>query len=207
MGGIGGTFSTMSWLAVLGGAYTLYQLSRGWPDFWNRELSPKSRQLAGGVAFFLLVPIGVLLHEFGHMLAAWSTSSTVLGLHYFVYWGYVSYVPSSDSAVLAWYVALAGNFVSFVLGVICLAVALRATQIRAVARLVLAQLGVLELTQTLIFYPLISLDPQFDGDWDAIYSFGAPLASWATAIVHAASLVAFTLVLRKSREANWLLRG
>jgi hypothetical protein len=40
-------------------------------------------------------------------------------------------------------------------------------------RAVLLQLGILEVVQTLIFYPFISLDPNFEGDWDTIYSFQA----------------------------------
>jgi hypothetical protein len=100
------------------------------------------QQLAGGVAFFLLTPVSVLLHEYGHMAAAWSTASRVLGLHYFFYWGYVEYVPSSSSALLAWYVSLAGNFVSYALGVACLAVALL-VKLKPVVRLVLYQFGMI----------------------------------------------------------------
>ena len=207
MGGVADTFSGLAWLSILGAGFTLYQLSKNWRTFWNDELSGQDRQLAVGLAFFLLVPVGVLLHELGHIVAAWSTNSQVLGLHYFVYWGYVEYIPATNSPLLEWYVSLAGNFVTYALGIICLAVAIFATRLKEVVRVMLAQLGILEMAQTLVLYPLISIDPAFDGDWDTIYSFRVPLASGLTLAVHLASLVGFVLLMQRNREANHLLRG
>jgi hypothetical protein len=212
LGGIGNTLSGLTWLYLLGAGYTVYQLSKNWRKFWGDSLSPASYQLAVSVAFFLLVPVGVLLHEFGHMLAAWSTGSRVLGLHYFIYWGYVQvqYAPSNDIALLNlidWYVALAGNFVSYLLGIACIVAALRLTNLKAVLRVVLIQLGILELVQTLIIYPLMSLDPSFVGDWSSIYSFHAPVASWATLVVHVLSLAGFVWLMRVNKQATYLSRG
>ncbi len=207
MGGIADTFSSLTWISILGAGLTLYQLGKNWRTFWNDELSGQDRQLAGSVAFFMLVPIGVLLHELGHIMAAWSTNSQVLGLHYFVYWGYVEYIPATSSPLLEWYVSLAGNFVTYALGIICLAAAIFALRLKEVVRVMLAQLGVLEMAQTLVLYPLISIDPAFDGDWDTIYSFDAPLASGLTLAVHIISLAGFVLLMQRNREANRLLRG
>jgi hypothetical protein len=203
LGGIGDTFPTITVIYLFAGAYTLYRLVTHWREFWSDGLTARNQQLAGGVAFFLLVPVGVLLHEFGHMLAAWSTGSQVLGLGYFFYWGYVEYIPASSSPLLDWYVALAGNFVSYLLGVGSLAVSFL-WRMRPILRLVLFQLGVLELVQTLSFYPLISLDPEFYGDWDSIYSFRVPLASGITLAVHLLSLAAFILLLKRHRSGNML---
>jgi hypothetical protein len=197
LGGIGDLFTGVSVIYLLIGAYILYQLVTRWREFWSGDMSMQNQQLAGGVAFFLLVPVGVLLHEFGHMLAAWSTTSRVLGLHYFVYWGYVEYIPSANSPLLLWYVALAGNFVSYLLGFACLAAALL-VNMKPILRLILYQLAMLELIQTLVVYPLMSLDPSFNGDWDSIYSFQAPVASWITLVVHLLSLVALVFIVRRS---------
>ncbi len=206
MGGIGDTFSSLTIIYMFAGAFTLYQVVKSWRGFRAGALTAHNRQLSGGVAFFLLVPIGVLLHEFGHMLAAWSTHSQVLGLHYFFYWGYVEYIPSSNSPLLDWYVALAGNFVSYVLGIACLAVAATWSSLRPALRFTIMQLGVLELIQTLIFYPLISIaDPNFHGDWDSIYSFQAPIASWATLVVHIVSLVGFVLFMRWNKSMRTMM--
>jgi hypothetical protein len=60
------------------------------------------------------------------------------------------------------------------------------------------------LAQTLIFYPLISLDPGFSGDWDAIYSFDAPAASWLTLVVHVASLIGMVWLFRKNDTVRQL---
>lgn len=207
MGGVSDLFTPLSIVYLIGAAATIYQLVGHWREFWSGNLTPTTYRLAGGVAFFLLVPVGVLLHEFGHMLAAWSTGSQVLGLHYFVYWGYVEYIPSSDSALQEWYIALAGNFVSYLLGIVCLAVAMGMRNLTPVIRMVFYQLGILELVQTLIFYPLISLDPNFHGDWDSIYSFQAPVASTLTLIVHIASLAVFFYILSRQRTAPARTQG
>jgi hypothetical protein len=207
LGGIGDTFAGLSWVYLLGAGFTVYQLSRHWKEFWTNTITPRARQLSGGVAFFLLVPVGVLLHEFGHMVSAWTTSSQVLGLHYFLYWGYVSYIPASDSPLLQWYVSLAGNFVSYALGIACIAAAIGWRNGRPVLRMVLMQLGLLEVVQTLVFYPLISLDPNFNGDWDTIYSFRAPIASGITLAIHILSLVALVYLLRVNKTARALSGG
>ncbi|MEO8288762.1 MAG: M50 family metallopeptidase [Chloroflexota bacterium] len=198
MGGISDLFTPLSFVYLLGAGATFYQLVQHWREFWSDNPTPLSRRLAGGVAFFLLVPIGVLLHEFGHMVAAWLTGSSVLGLHYFVYWGYVEIIPSSASPLLEWFIALAGNFVSYLIGIVAIAAAFRA-HMKPIIRMVLVQLGILQLVQTLIFYPLISLDPGFHGDWDSIYSFQAPVASGITLAVHLLSLIALFYLLRTDR--------
>lgn len=208
MGGIGDTFSSLTWVYLLGAGFSLYQLYRHRREFWDDTLTPLDRQLAGGVAFFLLVPVGVLFHEFGHMLAAWTTGGKVLGLHYFLYWGYVEYLPSGPDPLQLWYVALAGNFFSYILGIACLAAAVLARNLKLVLRVVLVQLGILEIVQTLIAYPLMSLDPNFNGDWDAIYDFAAtPIASWATLAVHLLSLAAFIIFIQRNSQATYLSQG
>lgn len=207
MGDAGVPFANLSWLYLFGAGFAVYTLSRNWKPFWSGKPTATSRQVAGATAFFLLVPVGVLLHELGHMVAAWSTGSNVLGLHYFIYWGYVEYIPARPDPLLEWYVSLAGNFVSYLLGIVCVAGAILARALRPNVRVTLIQLGILELVQTLIAYPLLSLDPGFAGDWDTIYSFHAPTASWATLIVHVVSLVAFIVLINKNKAANYLLRG
>jgi hypothetical protein len=206
LGGIADVFNSLSIIYVIGAGVTVYGLARGWRAFWDDRLTPRDYQIAGGIAFFLLLPIGVLLHEFGHMLAAWSTGARVLSLGYFLYWGYVEYIPSSNDPLAEWYVALAGNAFSFLLGVACLVAAVRLSKLHVVLRIILFQLGILEIAQTLIFYPLLDLDPNFNGDWETIYSFQAPIASGITAAVHVISLVAFVLFLNRNKTARQLLQ-
>jgi hypothetical protein len=198
LGGIGDTFASFSWLYLLGAGYAIYQLSRNWKQFWGPRAGAHVRQLAGTVAFFLLVPVGVLLHELGHMVAAWLVGLKVFGLHYFIYWGYVVHASGTD--LQNWFVALAGNFVSYALGVVCLYLAWRLKTGRPAINVMLSQLGILEIVQTLIAYPLMSLDPAFQGDWDTIYSLSTPATTIPSAItlaVHSASLVAFLIFIRR----------
>ncbi|MEA2575188.1 MAG: hypothetical protein QOH93_2486 [Chloroflexia bacterium] len=203
MGGIGDTFASFSWVYLIGAGYTLYLLSRAWKQLWGPKAGANTRQLAAMIAFFLLIPVGVLLHEFGHMLAAWLLGLQVFGLHYFLYWGYVVHAGGTD--LQNWVVALAGNFVSFALGVACLYVALRIEPRRPAINITLAQLGVLEIVQTLIAYPLMSLDPALEGDWDTIYSFATPLPAAITLVIHLASLVAFVILLNRNTRMRKLM--
>jgi Zn-dependent protease len=204
LGGISDTFTPLSIVYLFGAGFTVYQMAKGWRQFRSGQLTPFNRRLASGIAFFLLVPVGVLLHEWGHMLAAWSTGGTVLGLHYFLYWGYVEYIPASSDPLPIWWVSLAGNLVSYLLGIACIAAGLLWRSAPPVARAILLQLGILELAQTLIFYPLISLDPSFNGDWDTIYSFDAPVASTLTLVVHVLSLAGMVWLFRKNDEVSEL---
>jgi hypothetical protein len=207
LGGIAEFLTSLGPVYAIGAGVTLYQLARSWREFFGGRLTQRAAQIAGGVAFFLLVPVGVLLHELAHMLAVWTTGSRVTELGYFVYWGYVSYIPSSESALQEWYVALAGNAASFALGVVSLIAALRLAAARPTLALVLLYLGILEVIQTLVIYPLLSVDPNFDGDWDAIYSFKAPLASGATLAVHLLALGAFVVFINRNGSARRLMRA
>jgi hypothetical protein len=204
LGGIADTFTPLSLIYLFGAGYTVFQMVKGWRQLRSGRLTLANRRLASGIAFFLLVPVGVLLHEWGHMLAAWSTGGEVLGLHYFLYWGYVEYIPASANPLPIWWVSLAGNLVSYLLGVACIAAGLLGRGLAPVLRSILLQLGILELAQTLIFYPLISLDPAFAGDWDTIYSFDAPVASWLTLGVHIASLAGMVWLFRANNTAREL---
>ncbi|HYP18976.1 MAG TPA: hypothetical protein VEY08_02800 [Chloroflexia bacterium] len=203
MGGIGDTFASFSWVYLLGAGYTIYLLSRAWKTFWGPRAGASARQLAAMVAFFLLVPVGVLLHELAHMLAAALLGLKVFGLHYFLYWGYV--VHAGGTGLQNWAVALAGNFASFALGVACLVLSVRLKPERPAVNIILAQLGILEVVQTLIAYPLMSLDPTFHGDWDTIYSFDTPVAGAIALTVHLASLVAFVVFIQRNERMRALL--
>src|SRR5438445_811720 len=101
-------------LAVAGVA-TLYMLVRRWSQFWREPLDANSRQLAVQVAFFLIVPVGVLLHEAGHAVATWSVGGHVVQFSWRVYWGFV--VPEGRfTAADVWWIALSGNLVSIFFG-------------------------------------------------------------------------------------------
>src|SRR5439155_22744637 len=106
-------------------------------------------------------------------------------LHYRVFWGYVEYVGELPGHG-GWWVALAGNVVSWALAVAGLLVARAALPpgLRSAARL----FGMLELVHTLVAYPLLSLGNLPGADWSVIYGRPFWTGTWVVAAAHAASL-------------------
>ena len=107
----------ISFFAVLICLQTLFQLFQNWSNFWDDQISSKDQELAQRLALFVLLPIGVLLHEIGHSVATWQVGGTVSEFQWRFYWGYI--IPSGDfSAVEYWWIALSGNLVSIFLGLL-----------------------------------------------------------------------------------------
>jgi hypothetical protein len=61
LGGISDTFTPLSLIYLFGAGYTVFQMAKGWRQFRSGQLTTFNRRLASGIAFFLLVPVGVLL--------------------------------------------------------------------------------------------------------------------------------------------------
>src|SRR6266496_4306623 len=69
------------------------------------KLSARDRYLLGQIAFFVLVPPGVLLHELGHVLATYQVGGQVAEFHYALFYGFV--VPVGNFTSLQdWWIAL-----------------------------------------------------------------------------------------------------
>src|SRR5207249_3282199 len=174
-------------------------LVRRWPFFWSQPLDANSRQLAVQVAFFLIIPVGVLLHEAGHALATWSVGGHVVEFSWRVYWGFV--VPEGRfTAADVWWIALSGNLVSILFGLAMLEAGSLGTGLRASVRYVLLQAGLIEIVFAAVGYPLLSLGTA-DGDWKTVYDFhSTPFLSSATAAAHGALLVGVWLWWRSSLQ-------
>lgn len=181
---------------------TVAALVRRGRGFWREPTAPRDRQLTFAVAFFFVIPVGVLLHELAHAFATRSVGGQVEQLTWRVYWGFV--VPSGDFAPLeSWWISLAGNLVGFLFGVALLSVAPRWGRGRPSLGRVLLVAGQLEILFTLIVYPLLTLGGFFASDWKTIYDFEAtPVASGFTAAVHASLLVALWLSRERLREVD-----
>jgi len=163
-------------------------LVRRWSSFWSQPLDARNRQFAIQVAFFLIVPVGVLLHETGHALATWSVGGHVVQFAWRVYWGFVVPEGRFTSADL-WWIALSGNLVSILFGLALLQAGALATGLRATVRYVLLQAGIIEIAFSAVGYPLLSLRTA-DGDWKIVYDFhSSPVLSTVTAVAHAALLI------------------
>jgi hypothetical protein len=169
-------------LALLG----LPRLLRGWRTLVAPEPSAEGEALAVYVAVFLAVPLATLAHEFGHLVVARALGARDATLHYRVFWGYVQYVGELPGHG-GWWVALAGNVVSWALAVGGLLAARLPLPpgLRSAARI----FGMLEMIHTLVAYPLLSLGSLPGADWTAIYGRPFWTGTWVVAAGHAASLI------------------
>jgi hypothetical protein len=162
------------------------------------ELTPRDRYLLGQLAFFVLVPPGVLLHEVGHALATIQVGGQVAGFHYALFYGYV--IPQGSFTLLQeWWIALSGNLVSILYGLAAIPLIPR-VQAKWAKYLLLAFVRV-QLTWALIGYPLLTLVGF--GDWQTIYGPQTWLVGIPFGIAHLGLIVALYLVNRSPRLRIW----
>jgi hypothetical protein len=197
----GGFFDIVSILYGLLGVATLRELVRRWKPFWDDTVTPDDRSLAGRVAFFVLVPLGVFLHELGHAIATWQVGGQVREFHWRVFWGYI--VPEGNfSPVQAWWISLCGNLVSVALG--ALTIPLIPLPKKPILREILYTFAKVELVFSLVIYPLWSFSGG-DGDWITIYDFSIrPYAQWTLA-AHVLLLCGVWWFERSGVAARWRL--
>jgi hypothetical protein len=165
-------------------------------DIWiNRKeafdlrFTDRDRALVDQASFFLLVPISVLLHEFGHAVAIWSFGGHVISFDYYVFAGAVSYrEPFTNTQQIV--VAAAGTIVNIILCGLALAVVfLKRKPYRAAINELLFQFAVISGANALIFYPLLDLVAGMEGDWSQMYDGGVPRLSLLIGIIHGGILV------------------
>lgn len=147
------------------------------------------KRLISEVSFFILIPIGVLLHELGHAIAVWYYGGTVVDFEWRVFWGYVSH-QGSFTDVQRWWISFSGNLVSILIGIIPL------FYISKVRRLIVKEFLItfakIEIIYSLIFYPVFSFIG-FGGDWVRIYDFSIKPYAQITIILH----ILLMFILRK----------
>lgn len=153
-------------------------------EIFDLRFTEADRALVQQAAFFVLVPISVALHEFGHAVAIWSLGGQVVDFGYFVFAGFVSYrEPFTDGQRIL--VALAGPLVNVILSGAALAVVvLRRPPLRAAYNELLLQFAILSTANALVFYPLLDLVSGLNGDWYQMYFGGVPALSGAILIGH-----------------------
>lgn len=182
-------FTLISLVYTVQAVRVAYTLVRTWRQFWDDNFTPEEQRLAQQVGFFLIIPFGVLLHEFGHAVATWMVGGQVAKLRWFLFWGYVvpvgHFTPAQD-----WWIALSGNLVSVLFGFALLALGYWGRGWRRVLRYVLLDTGYFQTMYALVGYPLLSFIG-FVGDWVIIYDFKrTPTLSALTGIVHLVVLLA-----------------
>ncbi len=183
------TSSGVDLILGIGALLAVVSLVRSWRSFVDDELTPADRQVATQVAVFVVPPVVVLLHELGHVVAAWAVGARVTDFHYGLFEGAVG-IAGDLTAAQDWFVSFAGNLVSVLSGLAMLAAGARAARLRRPFRYVLLFGGIFVLLFSAVGYPLLSATANF-GDWLVIYDFSAtPALSALTAAVHAFGLVA-----------------
>jgi tetratricopeptide (TPR) repeat protein len=183
---------------VVVGVFTVIRAWRERRTLTDDVLTPHDRFLLGQLAFFVLVPPGVLLHELAHAAATVQVGGEVAGFHYAFFYGYV--VPVGNFTLLQeWWIALSGNLVSILYGLAGIPLIFVA-RTKWVKYLLLAFVRV-QLAWALIGYPLLTLAGF--GDWRTIYA--PEMWAWAVpfAIFHIALIAVLYFVNRSARVRLW----
>lgn len=185
-------------LYVVMGVRTILRAWRDRRSLTDDTLTAQDRSLLGQVAFFLLVPPGVLLHELAHALATIQLGGRVVGFHYAFFYGYV--VPSGTfSPIEMWWIALSGNLVSIAYGLAAIPVIPR-VRAKWLKYLLLAFARV-QLGWALVGYPLLTL--LGFGDWRTIYDPETRVVAIPFAIFHVALIAVLYFVNRSARVRLW----
>ena len=181
------------------GAYTAYDLARHWRSFWDDDIRPEDRVRAARVAFLLIIPLGVLLHECGHALAVWGLGGQVREFNWSYLSGYV--VPDRQFDALGeWWVFFSGNLVSILLPVVALGVLL--LPVGRMARYLAVTFARLEWYYSLIGYPLLSLGGA-QGDWVAIYGIPPWSLKVVIGVVHVGLILLAVWLERRPAYRRW----
>jgi predicted negative regulator of RcsB-dependent stress response len=193
-------FGPIMW--VLGGALALYtasDLARHWQSFWDDDIRPDDRMRAYRVAFLLITPFGVLLHELGHAVAVWQLGGQVVEFNWSFLSGYV--VPDRVFPPLgAWWVYFSGNLVSILL--IPLALSVLLLPVGRMVKYLAVTFARIEFYVALIGYPLLSLGG-VEGDWVGIYGIPPVPLKVVIAVLHI-GLLAFGVWLdRRPAVRRW----
>ncbi|MCP5100224.1 MAG: hypothetical protein GY943_32125 [Chloroflexi bacterium] len=188
-----GFFNIFSLLYLFRGFQLLNRIRQQWASLKMEPLTAVKKQIAEQASFFISVPPGVLIHEFGHVLAVWLFGGQVVEFGYRVFWGYV--LPAGNFTISEdWFISLAGTLGSLIFG-ISIWIGLRNHKSSAFRFFGLRSFR-FQIYFALLYYPIFTIILPV-GDWRTIYNFSAtPVLSGITAVSHAALLLLFYLADR-----------
>jgi hypothetical protein len=182
---------------------TLFRLVRRRREAFDDRFSATDRGLIAAVAFYLLTPPAVALHELGHAVAIWLLGGRVLDFHFLFYWGFVVHQSLGPYADLA--VALAGNLVTIGLGGRAAWWVLHHPR-NAATNFLWRKFAEIQLSLALVFYPLLCL-VGFGGDWQTIYRLETAPVSAPLLALHLVVLAKLWQASRGPLGARWRLLG
>lgn len=173
-------FAIIGILIAATGIKVVRQVWRERQSIFDEHFTDHDRGLVSQAAFFLLLPISVALHELGHAVLVWLLGGNVVGFGFYFFAGYVSY-EARFSDVQQILVASAGIAVNIVLAGAAMAfVFLRRPPMHAAKNELLVQFATISIANALIFYPLLDLLSNLNGDFRQMYDGGVP---WLSAII------------------------
>jgi len=181
-------FVLVSLFNVYYGWRVFRSMGKGWAALNREPLRREQKRLIDQAAFFLGIPLGVIIHELGHALTIWLFGGEIVDAGYGFYWGYVAHIGFYSPAQL-WIIAMAGTVGSLIYGVTMWLIfsRIRLSTYRYFALRILR----VHLFYSLVFYPIFTLFT-FVGDWRLIYDFNAtPLLSGLTLAIHLSILALF----------------
>lgn len=191
-----GIFTILSIILSLVSIRVLVITVRDRKQLFDRDFTPQDRQRLSEAAFFLLMPISVLLHEAGHAVTVLLFGGQVTGFGFYLFYGYVQYQGFYTPSQLFW-IAFSGNLVSIVLGLVAVAVPLW-RRLNPPAAYLLLIFGAIDLANSLVFYPVLDFVIHLEGDWSQIYSGRTPILSGGLAVIHIALIVAGFIVWKSA---------
>ena len=195
---LGAPADLLSLLYGVAAVYTLWQLRSRWRALIDAEYTAEDSNLAGRAGFLLLTPLGVLLHELAHMVAATLLGGRDISLHFRFYWGFVQY-RGQIGPTAEWIVASAGPGMSLLLGLLAGYGALR---MRQPWRDIGMSFAHATLLLDLVLYPGMSV-MEAVGDFRWIYSARTPTLSMVAGVVHVAGLIAYiVLAVLQARQTK-----
>ncbi len=191
-----GIFTILSIILSLVAIRVLVSTVRDRKQLFDQNFTPQDRQRLSEAAFFLLLPISVFLHEVGHAVTVLAFGGQVVDFGYYLFFGYVQYQGAFTPSHVFW-VALSGNLVSIVLGLLAIAVPLL-RRLSPPVTYMLFVFGAIDLANSLLFYPAIDFFANLEGDWSQIYSGNTPVLSLGLAVIHAFLIIGGLMVWRSA---------
>lgn len=180
-----GAFGLLSLFYIVIGLRLVYQLVRHWRAVWDDQFTVHDRMLVDQAAFFVLIPISVVLHEFGHAIAIWSFGGRVTDFGFYGFAGYVAY-NEPFTPVQQTVVAAAGSIVNLLLCLLGLAFVLyKRPPARASINELLMAFVYVSGINAFVVYPVLDLFSSLNGDWRQMY-FDSP--RWMAMIIVAVQL-------------------
>lgn len=179
--GLGMVFLLLSLLNAFYALRIAGNVRERWTEFQREPLQAWQKSIIDRAAFYLGVPLGVLLHELGHAVTVLLFGGKIVDVGYAFYFGYVGHV-GYYTPPQRWMISLAGTIGSLIYGVGMWLIIRRFPN--SSYRYFGLRLLRIQLTYSLIFYPLFTLFSSI-GDWAEIYNFEAtPILSGATLVAH-----------------------